>query len=124
MASTAQVATHSPVEVDITRMRHSADQAVDMLKVLANPERLLLLCQIAQGERCVSELEDVLQIRQPTLSQQLGVLRRAGIVDTRRASKQIYYRVTSPQALALIDRLYSLYCADLSGAGCTGTATT
>ena len=82
-----------------------------MLKTLGNPDRLLLLCQLAQGERHVSELEALLGITQPTLSQQLAVLRREGLVDTRREGKQIYYRISSHEALAVIQTLYQLFCA-------------
>ena len=58
----------------------------------------------------ICELEDRLKIVQPTLSQQLGVLRREGLVDTRRDGRQIYYSISSPQALAIIEKLYELYC--------------
>ncbi len=97
-------------EFDIQRLRDSADQAGQLLKALANPDRLLLLCQLSQGERSVGELEAILGILQPTLSQQLAVLRREGLVDTRREGKQIFYRISSPQALALITTLYQLFC--------------
>lgn len=81
-----------------------------MLKALANPDRLLLLCQLSQGERNVTELEQLLGIQQPTLSQQLAVLRREGLVATRREGKQIYYRISSSEALAVITTLYQLFC--------------
>jgi len=81
-----------------------------LLKALANPDRLLLLCQLSQGERNVSELEQLLGIQQPTLSQQLAVLRREGLVATRREGKQIHYRISSPEALAVITTLYQLFC--------------
>ena len=78
--------------IDIQQLRANADAAGQLLKALANPDRLLLLCQLSQGERNVSELEALLGIQQPTLSQQLAVLRREGLVDTRRDGKQIFYR--------------------------------
>ncbi|MBC7444310.1 MAG: helix-turn-helix transcriptional regulator, partial [Polaromonas sp.] len=77
--------------IDTEALRRAAAQAVAALKLLANEDRLLLLCQLSQGERCVSELESQLGIRQPTLSQQLGVLRAEGVVTTRRQGKNIYY---------------------------------
>ena len=80
------------------------------LKVLANEDRLLLLCQLSQGEMCVSELEAVLGIRQPTLSQQLGVLRTEGVVQTRREGKNIFYSVSEPALLEILAVLYRLYC--------------
>ncbi|MFI8746079.1 metalloregulator ArsR/SmtB family transcription factor [Pseudomonas sp. NPDC077186] len=96
--------------LDIQQLRANADAAGQLLKALANPDRLLLLCQLAQGERNVSELEALLGIQQPTLSQQLAVLRREGLVETRRDGKQIFYRISSPAALAVIETLYRLFC--------------
>ena len=81
-----------------------------MLRVLANEDRLLLLCQLAQGEACVSELEELLGIRQPTLSQQLGILRTEDIVSTRREGKKIYYQLSDSRVVALLATLYGLYC--------------
>jgi ArsR family transcriptional regulator len=97
-------------KLDIDLMRQSASDATAMLRVLANPDRLLLLCQLSQGEKSVGELEELLEIHQPTLSQQLGVLRNEDLVETRREGKQIYYRVKDPKVLALLSHLYDLYC--------------
>ena len=96
--------------LDIQQLRANADAAGQLLKALANQDRLLLLCQLSQGERNVSELEAQLGIQQPTLSQQLAVLRREGLVETRRDGKQIFYRISSPAALAVIETLYRLFC--------------
>lgn len=96
--------------IHIQQLRANADAAGQLLKALANPDRLLLLCQLSQGERNVGELEALLGIQQPTLSQQLAVLRREGLVETRRDGKQIYYRISSPAALAVIETLYRLFC--------------
>ncbi len=100
--------------MDIQTLRANADAAGQLLKALGNPDRLLLLCQLSQGERSVGELELLLGIQQPTLSQQLGVLRREGLVATRREGKQIVYRIDSPEALAVINTLYELFCAKSS----------
>lgn len=96
--------------IDPALLRQAAGQAVAALKVLANEDRLLLLCQLSQGEMSVSELEEVLGIRQPTLSQQLGVLRGEGVVDTRRDGKRIFYSVADPRLLQVLAVLYELYC--------------
>ena len=93
--------TTEPMEMQA--MRLAATQASGLLKALANPDRLLLLCQLSQGEQCVSELENLLGILQPTLSQQLGVLREESLVSTRREGKQIFYSITSKEALAVGD---------------------
>jgi DNA-binding transcriptional ArsR family regulator len=96
--------------IDPQRLRRAAGDAVAALKVLANEDRLLLLCQLSLGEMCVSELEEQLGIRQPTLSQQLGVLRTEGVVDTRREGKQIFYSIADPALLDILAVLYRLYC--------------
>lgn len=95
----------------VRKLRSSAKEACGLLSVLAHEDRLLLLCQIAQGEHSVGELEDLLDIHQPTLSQQLGVLRREGMVQTRREGKKIYYQLKSKEALAIIDSLYLQFCS-------------
>lgn len=91
-------------------MRAAAAQAGGLLKTLANPDRLLLLCQPTHGEQPVGALEAAHDIRQPTRSQQLAVLRQEGLVATRRDGKQIFYSVASPEALAVLRVLYELYC--------------
>lgn len=96
--------------IDPEALRGAAGQAVGVLKLLANPERLLLLCQLSQGEMCVSDLEQALDIHQPTLSQQLGVLRGEGVVQTRREGKNIFYSVADPAVLQILALLYKLYC--------------
>ncbi|MGV8894234.1 MAG: metalloregulator ArsR/SmtB family transcription factor [Burkholderiaceae bacterium] len=96
--------------LNIEQMREAAGQATAMLRVLANEDRLLLLCQLTQGEACVSELEELLRIRQPTLSQQLSVLRNESIVSTRREGKKIFYKLEEGRALNLLNTLYGLYC--------------
>lgn len=102
--------TPTPNVIDPTVLRQAAGQAVRALKVLANEDRLLLLCQLSQGEMCVSDLEQQLDIRQPTLSQQLAVLRAEGVVDTRRDGKRIYYSVADPAVMEVLGLLYRLYC--------------
>ncbi len=91
-------------------MHAAAEQACGLLRVLSNPDRLLLMCQLSQGEHSVGELETLLSIHQPTLSQQLGVLRSNGLVHTRRDGKNIYYSVASTQALAVMQVLYQQFC--------------
>lgn len=91
-------------------LREAADKASRLLKVLANPDRLVLLCALCEGEQCVSELEAVTGVKQPTLSQQLTVLREERLVATRREGKQIFYRVGAEEALAVMQVLYGLCC--------------
>jgi DNA-binding transcriptional ArsR family regulator len=98
------------ITLDIDPMRASAAEATTVLQNLANANRLLLLCQLTQGERSVGELEDLLDIHQPTLSQQLGVLRTDGLVSTRREGKQIYYSLADERVRVLLTTIYKLYC--------------
>lgn len=102
------------VSIDIARLRLGAKSAVGMLKLLGNEDRLLLLCQLSQGECCVSELEEALGIRQPTLSQQLAVLRNENVVATRREGKNIFYRINQSDVLRVLETLYGLYCKEES----------
>ena len=102
--------TQDQDKLDLEEMRAAAARACGLLKVLGNPDRLLLLCQLTQGEFCVSELETMLGIQQPTLSQQLGVLREEQLVQTRREGKQIYYALASKEATEVLQVLYRLYC--------------
>ncbi|MBN3751593.1 winged helix-turn-helix transcriptional regulator [Paraburkholderia sp. Tr-20389] len=100
----------SRLTIDLVTMQAGAANACALLKVLANPDRLLLMCQLSQGEMSVGELEEQLGIRQPTLSQQLGVLRENDLVATRREGKNIFYSVASPEALAVMAVLYEQFC--------------
>jgi len=101
--------------MDLQAMRSAAGRACGLLKVLGNPDRLLLLCQLTQGEFSVGELEAQLRIQQPTLSQQLGVLREEGLVSTRREGKQIFYKIESREATAVMQTLYQLFCQPAKG---------
>lgn len=91
-------------------MTQAATQTASLLKTLGNPDRLLLLCQLTQGEAYVSDLEASLGIQQPTLSQQLTVLRNEELVATRREGKRIYYSIADEKLFILLNTLYQLYC--------------
>ena len=93
------------------QMQKASMQASQLLKSLSHPDRLLLLCQLTQGEFCVSELESLVGVGQPSLSQQLGILRKDELVATRRDGKQIYYSIASEDALAVLELLYQRFCA-------------
>ena len=95
---------------DLSEMQSGAARACRLMKVLSNPDRLLLLCQLSQGEKRVGELEEILGITQPTLSQQLTVLRDEELVSTRRDGKNIYYQLTSSKALAVMEVLFQNFC--------------
>ena len=100
----------TPTQPDLHKLEAAAGEASKLLKALSNPDRLLLLCQMTQGEFSVRELELMTGIAQPTLSQQLTVLRDEYLVSTRRDGKQIFYTIVSKEALAVLQVLYQLYC--------------
>lgn len=109
---TADDTTQDLAAIDLAKqMRQSSQQASQLLKSLSHPDRLLLLCQLTQGEYCVSELETLVGVGQPSLSQQLGILRKDELVATRREGKQIYYCIASDDALAVLQLLYERFCA-------------
>ena len=102
--------TTQEMSLELSQMRVAAGHACNLMKVLANPDRLMILCQLSQGELRVGELEARLGIVQPTLSQQLTVLREQQLVSTRREGKHIFYSMSSLQALAVIQTLYQQFC--------------
>lgn len=93
-------------------MENKAAEVAALLKTLAHPARLMLVCTLVEGEFSVSELEEKLGIHQPNLSQQLNVLKDAEIVETRREGKQIFYRLTARKAALLVGSLYTIFCAE------------
>ena len=95
---------------DLDRMVDNAKRASEFLKALAHESRLIILCILAQGEKSVSELEEELNLRQPTVSQQLARLRADGLVSTRRDGKVIYYSLASDEARTIIGAIYDVFC--------------
>lgn len=91
-------------------MHAAADAASDLLKALANRHRLLILCQLIDGERSVGELAAFLGIRDSTVSQHLAILRRDDLVDSRRDGQTIWYSISSAPARALVEVLYRSFC--------------
>lgn len=92
-------------------MRQHATEAASLLKLLANEDRLMLLCHLAQGEQNVGQLEAATGIHQPTLSQQLGVLRQDGLVSTQKKGKFVYYSLASANVVRIMHTLWEIYCA-------------
>lgn len=95
---------------ELDRMVGNATRAANFLKALAHESRLMILCILAEGEKSVSELEDILSLRQPTVSQQLARLRADGLVSTRRDGKTIYYNLASADARVVIGAIYTVFC--------------
>lgn len=98
---------HSP-ELEV--LMKNAREASDLLKALSHENRLLLLCLLAERERSVGELENILSLRQPTVSQQLARLRYDNLVSTRRDGKTIFYSIADENVRKVISVIYSIYC--------------
>ena len=90
-------------------MHSRAEEVSDILKLLGNPQRLLIACLLCEGEYAVSEIEEKLGIRQPTLSQQLGALREAGVIEGRREAKAAIYHLAHEQTRHLLDALHRIF---------------
>ena len=94
----------------IAQLNEVAAEAATLLSRLANPDRLVILCLLVNGEKNVSQIGEESGIVQPTLSQQLTVLRKDGSVQTRRKGKYVYYRLENEQVLTLMQTLYQVFC--------------
>lgn len=92
-------------------MQSAADEASDLLKALAHRHRLMILCQLIGDERSVGQLAELLTVRDSTVSQHLALLRKDGLVTTRREGQVIWYSISSAPARALVETLYRHYCA-------------
>jgi DNA-binding transcriptional ArsR family regulator len=102
------------MKVKADQMREAAGAAEEMLKALANRHRLMILCQLSEGERCVSDLAAFLGLRDSTVSQHLALLRKDGMVATRRDGQTIWYSLASEPAARMVETLYRIYCAPAS----------
>jgi DNA-binding transcriptional ArsR family regulator len=98
--------------VQLDRMQHNARLASEFLKALSHETRLLLLCLLSSGERSVTDLENTLALRQPTVSQQLARLRLDGLVNTRRDGKTVYYSIADDDIKRVIALLYDIFCKE------------
>jgi ArsR family transcriptional regulator, virulence genes transcriptional regulator len=96
--------------MNLDAMEVRARRASALLKAMGNPHRLMILCRLAEGEKCVGELERVIGLSQSALSQHLARLRRDDVVVTRRVAQTIYYSLAGSEARAIIATLYRLYC--------------
>lgn len=92
-------------------MHKAADQAGELLKAVANPHRLMILCQLLEGERSVGELAAFLDLRSSTVSQHLALLRRDGLVTARREAQTINYDIASHAARRILETLFELFCS-------------
>ncbi|WP_138934749.1 ArsR/SmtB family transcription factor [Roseovarius arcticus] len=106
------VITNDMSSAEIDRMMQNACDASQFLKAISHEGRLMILCHLATGEKSVTELETLLSSRQAAVSQQLSRLRTEGLVAPRREGKAIYYSLTDPRAVQILDLVYDLFCKD------------
>lgn len=102
----------APENFDLEEMKRSADKACALMKTLGHRGRLMILCQLATGEKSVGTLSDLLEIPQSPLSQHLSRLRGEGLVTTRRDAQTVFYSLNSDEAGTVIECIYGLYCAN------------
>lgn len=99
------------MNIESDRMKLAADAAETLLKALANRNRLLILCRLAEGEHAVGDLAAFLGLRASTVSQHLALLRQDGLVATRRDAQTVWYSIASEPAARVMETLYRTYCA-------------
>jgi DNA-binding transcriptional ArsR family regulator len=98
------------MKIKSSQMREQAAVAEEMLKALANRHRLMILCQLIEGERPVRDLAEFLGLRDSTVSQHLALLRKDDLVATRREGQTIWYSLASEAVRRLVETLYDIYC--------------
>lgn len=96
--------------MDLERLQQNAGRASELLQAMSNPHRLLILCHLSNGEKCVSELEKEIGLSQSALSQHLALLRRENLVETRRECHSVFYSLSGREAVTMINTLYGIYC--------------
>lgn len=96
--------------MDLNDMKTRSAEVAELLKTMAHPERLMVLCQLVDGEVGVTQLQAGSSLSQSAFSQQLSVLRKQGLVDVRKESQQVFYRLADPHVTALIASLHSIFC--------------
>lgn len=93
-------------------MEQTASRVSALLKLLSNPDRLMTLCHLAQGEMSAGDLGEALGKKAPAMSQQLSVLRREKIIEARRDGQSIFYRIADEDAVAIMTFLYERFCSE------------
>ena len=99
--------------MNIKNMQHVAEKVTGLMKILSNKTRLMILCQLVEGEKSVGDLAQLIGARSAALSQQLALLRKDGLVEPRRQGQTIYYSLTRSDVADLTNFLYNTYCAPM-----------
>jgi ArsR family transcriptional regulator len=97
-------------DMNVKEMIPASGKAADLLRSLSHPQRLLVLCALGGQEKSVAELRQELDIEQVPMSQQLMRLRADGLVGSRREGTTVYYRITRPEVVAVVQALHSAFC--------------
>ena len=97
-------------QLDFSEMQDNAGKACGLLKAMANEARLMVLCQLIEGEKSVTELQEAVGLSQSAMSQHLAVLREQEIVATRRDGQSVFYRISNDHAMAVMTTLHHEYC--------------
>ena len=100
------------MNIKAEHMQQTAAEVCELLKAVANPHRLLILCQLAEGEKSVGELAEFLGVRSTAVSQNLALMRDSGLVAARRDGQTMWYSIKSAEAHALLETLYRIYCSE------------
>lgn len=95
-------------------LQKNASRVAALLKAMANPARLVVLCQLAEGERSVGELERAVGLSQSGISQHLAVLRRGDVVASRREGQTVFYSLASSEVVTLMGTLHAVFCGEPS----------
>jgi len=103
--------TRKPRNHELITLEEKAEEASRLLTAMANPKRLMVLCNMLDGEKSVGELAEIAGLSSAALSQHLGKMRALSLVNTRREGQTIYYSLASREVRAMLETLYRLFCA-------------
>ncbi|EPT1695168.1 ArsR/SmtB family transcription factor [Vibrio cholerae] len=98
------------IKIEMDEMKKNAEEVAELLRVMAHPERLMVLCQLTQSEMGVGQLQQGSTLSQSAFSQHLTVLRKHGIIQARKESQQVFYRLADNRITALIQSLQNVFC--------------
>jgi ArsR family transcriptional regulator, virulence genes transcriptional regulator len=110
LTSNLDIATLVIMDIDIALVEEKAPEAANLLKTMASAARLMILCQLLQGEQPVGDLWERSSLSQSAFSQHLAVLRRAGLVKTRKQSQSVYYSLSNDSCMQILQTLHEIYC--------------
>lgn len=99
----------------LARLKRKSEDVAALLKLLSHPQRLLILCSLAEGEKSVGEIEEACEASQSAVSQFLKNMRLEGLIDSRRDGKQVYYSIVDPRVFELMKSLYVIFCRSETG---------